>query len=99
RVSVVDTPGLNSIHPEHEETAKKFIAEADAVVWLFTVDQAAKASEGAALARIRAEGKKVLGVLNKIDRCSPEELAKIVAHVERELKGTLETVVPFGAKD
>src|SRR5947207_12221438 len=66
RVNVVDTPGLNSIHPEHEETARRFIAEADAVLWLFTVDQAAKATEGEALERIAHQGKKILGVLNKI---------------------------------
>src|SRR5262249_35487799 len=99
RVNVVDTPGLNSIHPEHEETAQRFIAEADAVVWLFTADQAAKATEGAALSRIRAEGKKVLGVLNKIDRCTPEELQKIIEHVRASLGEGLETVVPFAAKE
>jgi small GTP-binding protein len=98
RVNVVDTPGLNSIHPEHEATARRFIAEADAVVWLFTVDQAAKATEGAALDKIKAEGKKILGVLNKIDRCSPEELQQILQHVTRSVGDELETVVPFGAR-
>jgi small GTP-binding protein len=68
RVNVVDTPGLNSILVEHETTAREFIAQADAVIWLFTVDQAGKASEREALQQIRAAGKKILGVLNKIDR-------------------------------
>ncbi|HEX4457509.1 MAG TPA: tetratricopeptide repeat protein, partial [Polyangia bacterium] len=99
RVNVVDTPGLNSIHPEHEETARKFIAEADAVLWLFTVDQAAKATEGEALTKIKAAGKKILGVLNKIDRCTPEELSRIVAHVQAALGDNLETVVPFAARE
>jgi small GTP-binding protein len=98
RVNVVDTPGLNSIHPEHEATARRFIAEADAVVWLFTVDQAAKATEGAALGKIKSEGKKILGVLNKIDRCSPDELARIQAHVQSSIGEVLETIVPFAAK-
>src|SRR5262249_44227073 len=99
RVNVVDTPGLNSIHPEHEETAQKFIAEADAVLWLFTVDQAAKATEGEALAKIKAAGKKILGVVNKIDRCQPAELERIVAHVQAALGEHLETIVPFAAKE
>ncbi|HEY2746738.1 MAG TPA: tetratricopeptide repeat protein [Polyangia bacterium] len=98
RVNVVDTPGLNSIHPEHEQTARKFIAEADAVLWLFTVDQAAKATEGEALGKIKAAGKKILGVINKIDRCSPEELARIVDHVRGALGEHLETIVPFAAR-
>ncbi len=99
RVNVVDTPGLNSIHPEHEATARRFIAEADAVVWLFTVDQAAKATEGDALGKIKSEGKKILGVLNKIDRCTPDELTKILEHVQQALGDSLETVVPFAAKE
>jgi tetratricopeptide (TPR) repeat protein/GTP-binding protein EngB required for normal cell division len=99
RVNVVDTPGLNSIHPEHEDTARRFIGEADAVVWLFSVDQAGKATEEAALERIRGEGKKVLGVLNKIDRCSDDELRQIVAHVQTALGEWLETVVPFSARE
>jgi small GTP-binding protein len=99
RVNVVDTPGLNSIHPEHEETARKFIAEADAVLWLFTVDQAAKATEGEALGKIKAAGKKILGVINKIDRCTPEELERIMAHVREALGEHLETVVPFAARE
>ncbi|MDB4964550.1 MAG: Dynamin family protein [Myxococcales bacterium] len=99
RVNVVDTPGLNSIHPEHEETARKFIGEADAVLWLFTVDQAAKATEGEALGKIKAAGKKILGVINKIDRCSPEELERIMTHVRDALGEHLETVVPFAARE
>ncbi|HEX9100807.1 MAG TPA: dynamin family protein, partial [Polyangia bacterium] len=99
RVNVVDTPGLNSIHPEHEETARKFIAEADAVLWLFTVDQAAKATEGEALGKIKAAGKKILGVVNKIDRCTPAELQRIVEHVQAALGEHLETIVPFAARE
>jgi small GTP-binding protein len=99
RVNVVDTPGLNSIHPEHEATARKFIAEADAVLWLFTVDQAAKATEGEALGKIKAAGKKILGVVNKIDRCTPEEMQRIVAHVTEALGEHLETIVPFAARE
>jgi small GTP-binding protein len=99
RVNVVDTPGLNSIHPEHEAIARRFIAEADAVVWLFTVDQAAKATEGDALGKIKSEGKKILGVLNKIDRCSQEELERIVEHVQKALGEHLETIVPFAARE
>ena len=42
--------------------------DADAIVWVFAVGQAAKATESEALALAHAAGKRVLGVLNKIDR-------------------------------
>jgi len=98
RINVVDTPGLNSIYAEHEEVARRFIDEADAVIWLFSIDQAAKASEGEALGKIAARGRKVLGVLNKIDRASEAERAQIIEHVQQSIGGQLETIVPVSAR-
>jgi tetratricopeptide (TPR) repeat protein/GTP-binding protein EngB required for normal cell division len=98
RVNIVDTPGLNSILPEHEETARGFIARADAVVWLFTASQAGKASERKALESIRNEGKRVLGVLNKKDQLSDSEAAELVDYVQGELSELVELVVPLSAR-
>lgn len=98
RVNIVDTPGLNSILPEHEEVARGFIARADAVVWLFTASQAGKASERKALSSIQREGKRVLGVLNKKDQLSARDVDELVAYVEVELGDRVELVVPFSAR-
>ncbi len=98
KVHIVDTPGLNSLLPEHEETARAFIARADAIVWVFTAGQGGKASERKALDAIRAQGKRVLGVLNKRDQLSEGDVAEVVAHVERELGDRVEVVVPFSAR-
>ncbi len=105
RVNVVDTPGLNSIEPEHEATAREFISQADAVVWLFTIDQAGKATEREALGTIRADGKQILGVLNKIDRLGPAAevaVSAILEHLHDQAAGLgdlLELVVPFSGRD
>ncbi|HUQ03096.1 MAG TPA: dynamin family protein [Kofleriaceae bacterium] len=98
KVHLVDTPGLNSILPEHEETARAFIARADAVVWVFTAGQGGKASERKALDAIRAQGKRVLGVLNKQDQLSASEVTEVVDHVRGELADRVEIVVPFSAR-
>jgi tetratricopeptide (TPR) repeat protein/GTPase Era involved in 16S rRNA processing len=106
RVNVVDTPGLNSILPEHEATAREFIAQADAVIWLFTVDQAGKQSEREALRSIAAAGKKILGVLNKIDRLESLEpvsgLQAILDHLRDPAEGLidlLDAIVPFSGRE
>ena len=44
RVEIVDTPGLNSILPEHERVTRDFLQEADAIVWVFAIGQAANAT-------------------------------------------------------
>ena len=99
RVNVVDTPGLNSILPEHEETARAFVAQADAILWLFSVGQAGKASEREALERIRDEQKKALGVVNKIDRTDAEGQREILAHLQSGFGDLVEALVPFSARD
>jgi len=98
KINIVDTPGLNSIQPEHEATARAFIARADAIVWVFTASQGGKASEKRVLASIRNEGKRVLGVLNKADQLSADETTEILQFIGGELGDLVETVVPFSAR-
>ena len=97
RVEIVDTPGLNSIRPEHERVARDFLCDADAIVWIFAAGQAAKATERDALALAHAAGKRVVGVLNKIDRAEASEVAALVRHVESTLGDLVDPVVPFSA--
>ena len=97
RVEIVDTPGLNSIRPEHERVARDFLRDADAIVWVFAAGQAAKATEREALALAHAAGKRVVGVLNKIDRAEPGEVSALVRHVEGTLGDLVDPVVPFSA--
>ncbi len=99
KINIVDTPGLNSIQPEHEATARAFIAKADAIVWVFTAAQGGKASEKKALSSIRDEGKRVLGVLNKADQLSPEETTEVTMFIGGELGDLVEAIVPFSARD
>jgi tetratricopeptide (TPR) repeat protein/GTP-binding protein EngB required for normal cell division len=97
RVEIVDTPGLNSIRPEHERVARDFLRDADAIVWVFAAGQAAKATEREALALAHAAGKRVVGVLNKIDRAEAGEVSVLVRHVEGTLGDLVDPVVPFSA--
>ena len=97
RVEIVDTPGLNSILAEHERVTRDFLQEADAIVWVFGIGQAAKATERAALELAHGAGKRVLGVLNKVDRAEASEIDAVVDHVARSLGDLVETIVPFSA--
>jgi tetratricopeptide (TPR) repeat protein/GTP-binding protein EngB required for normal cell division len=97
RIEIVDTPGLNSIRPEHDRVARDFLRDADAIVWIFAVGQAAKATEKEALGLAHAAGKRVVGVLNKIDRTEPAEVDAVVRHLTGALGGLLDSVVPFSA--
>jgi tetratricopeptide (TPR) repeat protein/GTPase SAR1 family protein len=98
KINIVDTPGLNSIQPEHEATARAFIARADAIVWVFTASQGGKASEKRALGSIREEGKRVLGVLNKADQLTADETSEVITFITGELGELVEAIVPIAAR-
>lgn len=97
RVHIVDTPGLNSILPEHEEVAKGFVARADAVIWLFSAGQTGKASERRAIEEIRDQGVGVLGVVNKVDQIAPDEAEALRRFVAEELGDLVDAVLPVSA--
>ncbi|HXI60854.1 MAG TPA: dynamin family protein [Polyangia bacterium] len=98
RVEVVDTPGLNSLRPEHEKVARDFLIDADAIVWLFAVGQAAKSTEQQALRLARDAGKRVLGVLNKVDRADADEIAQVTAHTRAAVGELVDAIVPLAAR-
>lgn len=100
RVNIVDTPGLNSIRPEHEATAREFIAQADAVIWLFTCRQPGTKSEREALLKIREAHKRALGVVNQIDRVESEaDRDELLAHLRDGFGELVEGLVPFSARE
>jgi tetratricopeptide (TPR) repeat protein/GTP-binding protein EngB required for normal cell division len=99
RMEIVDTPGTNSLLPEHEKTAREFLIEADAVVWVFSAAQAAKASERGALDLARAVGKRVLGVLNKADQVDAAELPALQRYVLDSLGAELQALTPLSARE
>jgi small GTP-binding protein len=66
-VSIVDTPGTNSIIRGHEEITTDFVPRSDLVLFVTSVDRPFTESERLFLERIRDWGKKVVVVVNKVD--------------------------------
>jgi small GTP-binding protein len=100
-VAVVDTPGTNAIVREHEEITSHFVPRADLVLFVTSADRPFTETERAFMERIRAWGKKVVVVLNKVDLLAPVQLNEQVefvrAGVER-LLGFRPEVFPVSAR-
>jgi small GTP-binding protein len=67
RLHVVDTPGTNAVIREHERLTSQFVPRADLVLFVTSADRPFTESERAFLEHIRAWGKKILVVVNKVD--------------------------------
>ena len=66
-ISIVDTPGTNAIERKHESITQDFIPKSDLVFFVTSADRPFTESERAFMERVRAWGKKIVVIVNKID--------------------------------
>jgi len=95
---VVDTPGLNALDAFHDQVAREFIEQADAVLWVFSATRTGTASEAGMLASLRAGERQVIGVLNKADTLDANEQVELEAYLHKQLGDVLVDVVSMSAK-
>jgi len=81
-INIVDTPGTNAIHREHEAITREFVPRSDMVLFVTSADRPFTESERAFLQGIREWGKKIVIVINKIDILeTPEEVREVEAFI------------------
>ena len=101
-ISIVDTPGTNAIIREHEEITTQFIPRSDLILFVTSADRPFTESERIFLEKIRAWGKKIVLVINKIDILNePKDVDEIHHFMEENAKNTLQTtpeIFPISAK-
>jgi small GTP-binding protein len=83
-LQVVDTPGTNAIHRDHERLTREFVPRADLVLFVTSADRPFTESERAFLETIRDWGKKIVVLVNKADIFESEgELSQVLAFVDQ----------------
>jgi small GTP-binding protein len=101
-INIVDTPGTNAIHREHEAITREFVPRSDMVLFVTSADRPFTESERAFLSGIRDWGKKIVVVINKIDILETEEevasVVEFVAGNARTLLGADPEVFPVAAR-
>jgi GTP-binding protein EngB required for normal cell division len=81
KVSLVDTPGLESVFQRHEETTRKFLHRSDVVLLVMLATQTMTVSNLEYLQKLREYGKKVIIIINQADLLTPEEAETVRAYV------------------
>lgn len=89
RVSLVDTPGLDSVFKGHDETTNKFLHRADIVLLVMLATQAMSQSNVEYLQSLRAYGKRIIIVVNQIDVLDSDERATLKDFVAQQAKTQL----------
>ena len=86
-MSIIDSPGLNSIKTVHEETTKNFMDKSDMVIWLFDAQDPGKSTEIDAMKRLNPRLSPLV-LVNKMDAINEDEgdsPEKIISKIERDL--------------
>ncbi len=94
-LDIVDTPGTNSIERMEEAITRDFVPRADLVLFVTSLLQPLTASELDFLAHIRQWGKKVVFVVNGVDRRnSDQQVARVREYLEKEIAARLGAASP-----
>ncbi|HXG69822.1 MAG TPA: dynamin family protein, partial [Gemmatimonadaceae bacterium] len=94
-LDIVDTPGTNSIERMEEAITREFVPRADLILFVTSLLQPLTASELDFLTHIREWGKKVVFIVNGIDRRnSDEQLDRVREYLTREITTRLGATAP-----
>ena len=101
-LTLVDTPGTNSIVEEHQRLTEDFVPRADLVLFVTSYDRPLTATEATFLRYIRGTwGRRFVCVLNKADLArSDDDLQTVIGHVKagiEEALGDVPEVFPVSA--
>jgi small GTP-binding protein len=80
-INIVDTPGTNAVILRHQEITEDFVPRSDLVLFVTSADRPFSESERVFLDRVRAWGKKVVIVVNKVDILDDADVARVRAFV------------------
>ena len=102
-LSIVDTPGTNSIIRRHQEITEGFIPRADLVLFVTSIDRPFTETEHRFLSYIaRQWRKKIVVILTKVDTRTPDEVRQVVDYVAECALSKLEIrplIFPVSARD
>jgi GTPase SAR1 family protein len=96
--NVVDTPGTNTIVPEHQKIAEEFVPMADLVMFVFSITNPWAASAWDFLNLIHNRWKKnILFILQQSDLRNAEEIETVRNHLEQTAREKLGSSPPIFA--
>jgi hypothetical protein len=94
-VRLVDTPGIGSVFEHNTDVTQRYLPQADAVLFVGSVDQPMSRAELDFLESIRPFAAKIFCLLNKTDYLTPDELQESLTFSRRVIETALGVSVPI----
>lgn len=100
-VRLIDTPGVGSIYQHNTDVAYEYLPQADAAIFLLSVDQPLSQAELEFLKDVKQYSHKIFFLLNKADHLSEKDLKESLEFSASALKDALSSdvkIFPISAK-
>jgi GTPase Era involved in 16S rRNA processing len=102
-LSIVDTPGTNSIVRRHQEITEGFIPKADLILFVTSIDRPFTETEHQFLSYISKQWrKKIVVILTKVDMRTEDEISQVIDYIAENAKAKLDItplIFPVSARD
>jgi GTP-binding protein EngB required for normal cell division len=86
-ITLVDLPGLGSIHEHHDQIVHQFLPQSDAILLLSTARMPINQEEIELLKKAReADIRKIFSAINMVDKTGEEELEQCVVHNRKQIQ-------------
>ena len=89
-LTLVDTPGVGSVHEQNSKSAMDFARESDGVIFMLSVDSPLNQIEVDFLRKVRRFAGKFYFAVNKIDRVDEDELDEYLEYCRSLIVGIME---------
>ena len=99
-MSVIDSPGLNALKEAHEEATKRFVEQADTVLWMISSEKAATDTEYQGIEKLSPRLKPIV-IVNKMDLLDEEEgddPETFLQNIRGKLKDKVQAVIGISAE-
>lgn len=99
-MTVIDSPGLNALKEAHTEATKRFVEQADTVLWMISSEKAATDTEYQGIEKLIPRLKPIV-IVNKMDLLDEEEgddPESFLQNIRVKLKDKVQAVIGISAE-
>lgn len=93
---IVDTPGVETITTENQDTTNDYIMESDVVLWVLSAHHIGQASIIDRIQEVKNQGKPIVLIINRVDQVSGD-VDRLIDYVEDEYFMYVEEVFTLSA--
>ncbi len=93
KITIVDTPGIETITSANQETTKDFIQKADVVLWVLSVHHLGQVGIDDEIMEVAEHGKPIIMLVNRIDQAN-EDVEGIMEFIDETYGFHVESAFP-----